>query len=83
MDEPIIVAGLLNSALYLAGVVAAGLVWGNHLAVVLALATLGVTTLCYAAQLAGAKADAWAFYLWLVSNALGIAAGLQLLRSAI
>jgi hypothetical protein len=79
MDEPIIVAGLLNSALYLIGVTVAGLCWGNHQAVVMALASLGVATWCYAAQMGGPSQRLIAQVLHLGSNLLGAAAGVMLM----
>ncbi len=67
---------LLNSALYLAGCVAAGLVTGNTWAWRLALAALGATYISYALQIGDHRMAAPAVWL---SIGLGFAAGLKLL----
>ncbi len=75
----IVAAGfLINSALYLAGVIAAGLVCGNRYAVVLAITSAGLAFLCYSAQAASSKR--WlAVGLHIASDGAGVVAGLVLL----
>lgn len=76
---PIVLGILVNSALYLSGCVAAGLVTGNGLAWRFALAAVGVTYIGYVLQyVAHALANA---AVWL-SVGLGVAAGLSLLFPA-
>lgn len=74
----VIAGGLINAALFLVGVFVAGLVAGNHVVVVLALANVGLTVAHYGASLA--KSDGWAFYAHIASNALAVVAAMVLIR---
>lgn len=65
---------LLNSALFLTGVLASGLYAQNHVAALFALMSLGFCTLCYASQLAGVRYRAVAVVSGSFSWLLGIAA---------
>lgn len=84
--HPLMVGAFINSALYLMAVVLAGLVFGLHLVVLLAILSMGLAFLCYADQLrqltlpqpvAPARVRI-AMLLHLASNLAGIAAGLIL-----
>jgi hypothetical protein len=77
---------LLNSALYLGGVLAAALLWRNRAAAELAIATLGITYLSYVCHLVGdhrERVNAWlgrrAPELTWLSILFGVAAGVLLL----
>lgn len=84
-SQVILAAGLMiNSALYLFSVFAAGIFWGNKLAVWLSIAAMGVTYLSYALQLtartpAPAAPRSFRAGLVLASVALGVLAGLALI----
>lgn len=73
MDNPIITGGLINAALFLGGVILAGALGGNHIAVVLALASAGVAAISYGFQMM----DRWGLValLFAVSSWLLAAAG--------
>lgn len=77
MDDPIVAGGLINAALYLAAIVFAGVIGGDHLAVAAAIGALGLTTVSYAFQME----DRWrlAAVAAGASWALGIGAGIDLL----
>ncbi len=86
-DRPfLLVAVILNSALYCAGVIAAGLMWESHLAVILALGTIGLAYLSATIQSIPDPlrevldpSGTVAVVLVLASIATGVAAGLSLL----
>lgn len=75
----LVIGALLNSALYLTAIVAAGLVGGNEIAVRLAIATLGVNYLAYLAQWSRPDLRWLGTVNGLASIALGAAAGVALL----
>ena len=76
----IAIGAYINSALYCAGVFVAGIVRGNPWAWRLALATVGVTFLCYNAQLALPQIGrgTLSFMTW-CTIVVGICAGVSLL----
>ena len=78
MDEPTISGGLINCALFLAGVILAGVMGGNHLAVVLALLSVAAAVIDY--TLRGFDRWRWAVVVWVASNALAAAAFAALVR---
>jgi hypothetical protein len=67
----------INGALYLAGVIAAGLITGNAFAWKAAIAAAGVSFVTYVLVVWGARPAA--FVLSGLSNGLGLLAGLALL----
>lgn len=73
-----ITGAMLNSALYLTGVFALGLVGNSVWPCRLAIATAGVTYLSYLAQVVGPDSRATSDVLTFLSIALGLAAGLTL-----
>lgn len=78
MDDlsPFAITGaLINSALYLASVVAAGLVTGDHQVTVLAILTIGLAYTSYTLHFSGARIANTVGYL---SNGLGVCAGILL-----
>jgi hypothetical protein len=76
-------AVLLNSALYLAGCIAAGLATGNRAAWLFAIGDAGLLYLGYLAQTAG-PLPKFAGVLWLVATILaGALAGVSLLIGAL
>jgi hypothetical protein len=85
--HPLMVGAFVNSALYLAAVFLAGLAFGLHIVVVLAILSMALAFLCYADQVRQLTlrepAPRWRISLTmglhLGSNLAGIAAGLLLL----
>lgn len=88
MQNMMIAGVLVYGALYTAGVFVAGLMWGNHLAVILALITAG---LAYLAQVGGVSAtsESPSLNAWYVnvtcmclSVLVAVAAGITLILGA-
>lgn len=78
MDNHTLAGGLINCALFLFVVALAGIVDGNHIAVVLALGSAGVAVVDYSLRAASVT---WpAVVLWLLSNTLAVAAAFMLWR---
>lgn len=76
--KAIIAGGYINCALFLAGVFTAGLVAGNHVVTVLALASAALAVIHYSASIL--KSGGWAFYSHVASNALAVIAALVLIH---
>lgn len=76
---PITAGGLINAALYLAGLIVVGVAESNHAVTALALASVGLAAWCYAAQMG--EHDVLAFGLHVVSNGLAVIGGALLLWS--
>lgn len=74
----IAVGAIVNSALYLTFVAVAGLIWGDTLATVLAIAAMGITFLSYSTALIFG-ATRWKNLVAVASWLVGIAAGSALL----
>ena len=72
------VGAVLNSALYIAGVLAAALCWGNRLAALLAVATAGITYLSYVIGVSEARQDVKDGVV-ILSIGVGFIAGLALI----
>ena len=79
----VMISTIINSALYCLCIVIAGVIWGNSLAVLLAIATLGVSYLCTTVQtvfdLNAPLVRLLVLVLLAISIATGVSAGLALI----
>lgn len=75
--KPEIAGFLINSALFLAGLIFAGIMSGDHIATAMALGAVGFCTICYFAQLSGTHVIAGAFMM--LSWVSGVASAAMLL----